>query len=222
MVNTEWQDTTAVEQKAVVVFSPSEKLVTALTEVFKENQIRIDREEVVGAVMSKELQLKSLWVVLLGLAGILIYVWIRFTFRFGVASVIALFHDVLITLGIFSVLGKEMSIPIIAALLTLIGYSINDSIIVSDRIRENVKLLRKDTYESIINRSLNQTLSRTIITALTTLLVLISLFMFGGSVIHDFAFALIVGIVVGTYSSDFIVAPIVLDWEKRYPTRKSR
>jgi len=222
MVNTEWQDTTAVEQKAVVVFSPSEKLVTALTEIFKENQIRIDREEVVGAVMSKELQLKSLWVVLLGLAGILIYVWIRFTFRFGVASVIALFHDVLITLGIFSVLGKEMSIPIIAALLTLIGYSINDSIIVSDRIRENVKLLRKDTYDAIINRSLNQTLNRTIITSLTTLLVLISLFIFGGSVIHDFAFALIVGIVVGTYSSDFIVAPIVLDWEKRYPTRKSR
>lgn len=222
MTNTEWTDTTSSQKKAAVVFSPSEKLVTSLNEIFTENNIRIDREEVVGAAMSKELQLKSLWVVLLGLVGILVYVWIRFTFRFGVASVIALFHDVIITLGIFSVLGKEISIPIIAALLTLIGYSINDSIIVSDRIRENVKLLRKDTYESVINKSLNQTLSRTIITALTTLLVLISLYLFGGSVIHDFAFALIVGIVVGTYSSDFIVAPIVLDWEKRYPTRKSR
>lgn len=217
----EWSDTSlTANQPKEVVFSPSEKLVTELKRIFAGNTLRIDREEVVGAAMSKELQLKSLWVVLLGMLGILIYVWFRFTFRFGVSSVIALFHDVLITIGFLSLTGREMSIQIIAALLTLIGYSINDSIIVSDRIRENVKLMRKESYELIVNKSLNQVLSRTIITSLTTLLVLISLFMFGGSVINDFAFTLIVGIIVGTYSSDFIVAPLVLDWELKYPTKK--
>jgi preprotein translocase SecF subunit len=152
--------------------------------------------------------------------AILIFVWFRFTFRFGVTSVLALFHDVIITLGLLSLTGREMSIQIIAALLTLIGYSINDSIIVSDRIRENVKLMRKDSYDQIINKSLNQVLTRTIITSLTTLFVLVCLFLFGGSVINDFAFTLIAGIIVGTYSSDFVVAPLVLDWELKYHTRK--
>jgi len=152
--------------------------------------------------------------------AILVYVWFRFTFRFGVASVLAIFHDVIITLGFLSLTGREMSIPIIAALLTLIGYSINDSIIVSDRIRENIKLMRKDSYEHIVNRSLNQVLGRTLITSGTTLIVLISLFIFGGTVINNFAFTLIMGIIVGTYSSDFIVAPLVLDWELKYPTKK--
>ena len=217
----EWADSTFDKTEAKqVVFSPSEKLVNQLKDSFKDNTIRVDREEVVGAAMSKELQLKSLWVVLFGMLAILIYVWFRFTLRFGVASVLALFHDVIITLGFLSLTGREMSIQIIAALLTLIGYSINDSIIVSDRIRENVKLMRKDSYEQIINKSLNQVLGRTLITAGTTLFVLISLFLFGGTVINDFAFVLIVGIIVGTYSSDFIVAPLVLDWELKFPTRK--
>ncbi|PIP14222.1 MAG: protein translocase subunit SecF [bacterium (Candidatus Stahlbacteria) CG23_combo_of_CG06-09_8_20_14_all_34_7] len=220
-VITEWADSTLTKTEAkATVFSPSEKLINNLKEFFSENNIRIDKEEVVGAAMSKELQLKSLWVVLLGMLAILVYVWFRFTFRFGVASVLAIFHDVIITLGFLSLTGREMSIPIIAALLTLIGYSINDSIIVSDRIRENIKLMRKDSYEHIVNRSLNQVLGRTLITSGTTLIVLISLFIFGGTVINNFAFTLIMGIIVGTYSSDFIVAPLVLDWELKYPTKK--
>ncbi|MGE3062345.1 MAG: protein translocase subunit SecF [bacterium] len=217
----EWVDSTlAKKETKAVVFSPSEKLVNHLKEKFKENNIRVDREEVVGAAMSKELQMKSLWVVLLGMLAILVYVWFRFTFRFGVSSVIALFHDVLITLGFLSLTGREMSIQIIAALLTLIGYSINDSIIVSDRIRENIKLLRKDSFPDIVNKSINQVLGRTIITSSTTLFVLLSLFVFGGAVIHDFAFTLIIGVFIGTYSSDFVVAPLVVDWELKYPTKK--
>lgn len=217
----EWADSSALKAEAkAVVFSPSEKLVNHLKDSFKDNALRVDREEVVGAAMSKELQLKSLWVVLLGMLAILIYVWFRFTFRFGVTSVLALFHDVIITLGLLSLTGREMSIQIIAALLTLIGYSINDSIIVSDRIRENIKLLRKDSFDNLVNKSINQVLGRTIITSGTTLFVLLSLFFFGGTVINDFAFTLIIGIIVGTYSSDFIVAPLVVDWELKYPTKK--
>ncbi len=219
-VVSDWQDTTYKASSKGVELSPTEKIISLLKERFIEENPRVDREEVVGAIMSKELQLKSLWVVLLGLVGILICVWIRFTFRFGVASVIALFHDVIITLGFLTITGREMSVQIIAALLTLIGYSINDSIIVSDRIRENLKLMRKDNFSTIVNKSLNQVLSRTLITSLTTLFVVFMLFLFGGKVLNDFAFALLVGVIVGTYSSDFIVAPLVLDWEIKKPSKK--
>ncbi|MFO8062437.1 MAG: protein translocase subunit SecF [bacterium] len=211
-----------LKETAQSEFSPTTGLINALKNKFPDTNVRIDREEIVGPTFSKELQKKSLWVVLIGLAGILVYVWIRFTFRFGVAAIIALFHDVLITLGIFAVTNKEITIPIIAAILTLIGYSINDSIVISDRIRENKKLLRKKSFGDIINISLNQTMSRTIITSLTTLIVLIALYIFGGAVINDFAFALIIGVIIGTYSSIYIVAQIVFDWEDKYPTRKVR
>ena len=164
--------------------------------------------------------MRALWVVFLGMIGILIYVTIRFTFRFGVASVVALFHDVFITLGIITLTGREFTIPMIAALLTILGYSINDSIVISDRIRENLKLMRRDNFDTIVNRSLNSTLGRTIITSLTTIFVLLALFLFGGRVIHDFSFALLIGVVVGTYSSIFVVAPIVVDWEHKKPTRR--
>lgn len=212
----------ATDVASGTVFSPTEGLINIIKDHFSDNSIRIDREEIVGPSISQELQLKSIWVVLLGMLAILLYVWFRFTFRFGVAAVVALFHDVIITVGIFSLLNKEITIPIIAALLTLIGYSINDSIVVSDRIRENIKLMRKDSFDKVINDSLNQTLSRTIITSMTTLLVLLCLFIFGGSVLQDFALALIIGVIVGTYSSIFVVSPLVLDWEIRYPTKKVR
>ncbi|MCD6382464.1 MAG: protein translocase subunit SecF, partial [Candidatus Hydrothermae bacterium] len=144
--------------------------------------------------------------------------------KFGVGSIIALFHDVFITIGIFSLLNKEITIPIIAALLTLIGYSINDSIVVSDRIRENLRKLGKvialPKFISTVNRSLNETLSRTVITSLTTLIVLISILIFGGPVIFDFAFALTVGVIVGTYSSIFVVAALVVEWTQA--THKGR
>ncbi|MBA7623610.1 Protein-export membrane protein SecF [subsurface metagenome] len=193
-----------------------------LEEFFPDNPIRVDREEMVGPAVSRNLQWKALWVVLIGMVAILIYVSFRFTFRFGVGAVIALFHDIFITIGILSIMGKEFTIPIVAAILTIVGYSINDTIVISDRIRENLKLLRKEDFGELINISINQTLSRTIITSLTTFIALFVLFLFGGKVIHDFSFALLVGIVIGTYSSVFVVAPIVYQWELKSPTRKRK
>jgi preprotein translocase subunit SecF len=193
-----------------------------LEELFPDNSVRIDREEMVGPAVSKNLQWKALWVVLLGMLAILIYISFRFTFRFGVGAVIALFHDVIITIGALSIFGKEFTIPIVAAILTIVGYSINDTIVISDRIRENLKMMRKDNYGDVINRSINQTLSRTIITSLTTFIALFVLFVFGGRVINDFSFALLIGVVIGTYSSIFVVAPIVYEWERKSPTRKRK
>lgn len=189
---------------------------------FPKNPPRIDREETVGPAISRGLQIRALLVVLLGMVVILIYVSFRFSFRFAVGAVVALFHDVLITVGIFSLANKEITIPIIAALLTILGYSINDSIVVSDRIRENMKLMRREPFPVIVRSSINQTLSRTVVTSLTTLLVLIALVVFGGQVIRDFALALIIGVVIGTYSSIFILAPIVVEWERVSPTRARR
>mgnify|MGYP000014573960 FL=1 len=197
-----------------------EKLKETLHNAFKD--IEITREEFVGPAVSKGLQVRAMWVVMLGMIGILIYVAIRFTFRFAVGAVVALLHDVIITIGALSIAGKEFTIPIIAALLTIVGYSVNDSIVVSDRIRENMKLLRKEDFETVVNRSINETLSRTIITSLTTLFVVLALFFLGGRIIHDFAYALLVGIVIGTYSSIFVVAPLVVEWERKSPTRRRR
>jgi preprotein translocase subunit SecF len=150
--------------------------------------------------------------------GMLIYIAWRFEFRYAVGGILALIHDVLITVGIFSLLNKEFDLTIVAALLTIIGFSINDTIVVYDRIRENVRKNVRQSLADTINASVNQTLSRTILTSFTVLLVVVILFFIGGAVIHDFAFALIVGVVVGTYSSIFIASPIVLAFEKIKPS----
>jgi len=147
---------------------------------------------------------------LYALICILIYVAIRFEYRFAVGSVIALVHDVLVTIGVFSVFQIEFDLPVLAAILAVIGYSLNDTIVVYDRIRENFRRMRKGTPEQIINASLNQTLSRTLVTSITTLVVLIALFLFGGEIIHGFALALIVGVVIGTYSSIYVASSAVL------------
>jgi len=136
--------------------------------------------------------------------------------RYAMGAIVALIHDVTITIGIFSIFGKEFTLPIIAALLTIIGYSLNDTIIVFDRIRENVRKHQRNPLDYIINRSVNETLSRTILTSLTTLIVVISLFVLGGGIIHDFAFALIVGVLVGTYSSIYVASPLLLAWQRKY------
>ena len=152
------------------------------------------------------------------MAGALLVTLILFWFlelKYAMGAVVALIHDVTITVGLFSLFDKEFSLPIIAALLTIIGYSLNDTIIVFDRIRENLRKHHKKRLEFILNTSINETLSRTILTSTTTLIVLIALFIFGGSIIHDFAFAMIVGVVVGTYSSIFVASPILLAWQKR-------
>lgn len=173
------------------------------------NLIRLQEE--VGPKIGGELKEKMILAIFWALLGIIIYIWWRFEFTFGLAAVAALVHDVIITIGIFSIFGKEISLPIVAALLTIVGYSLNDTIVVFDRIREDLRVFRKESYASVINHSINETLSRTIITSLTTFVVVLCLYIFGGTVIHDFAFALLVGVVVGTYSSIFIASPLMVE-----------
>ncbi|MBN2364094.1 protein translocase subunit SecF [candidate division WOR-3 bacterium] len=194
------------------------RLKEAIESRHEDVTVTVAGTEHVGARMSHNLKMRTLWVVLLGIAVILGYVSIRFTYRFGVASVIALIHDVIVTAGIYALTGFEFNMSTIAALLTLIGYSINDSIIVSDRIRETNKMNKGKEFGEIVNQSINATLSRTIITAFTTFVVLLVLFIVGSTTIKDFAFVLMMGVIVGTYSSIFIVATVVYDWEKRFPT----
>lgn len=184
-----------------------------LKETFTKNPYEIRKVEMVGPKVGKELRTAALVAIIMALIGIVIYITIRFEFRFAIAAILALIHDVLITVGIFSLLNKEFNLPIIAALLTIVGYSLNDTIVVFDRLRENIKLMRKEKLLFLINISINQTLSRTLLTSLTTLFVVFCLFVFGGEVIHDFAFALLVGIIVGTYSSIYIASPFLILWK---------
>lgn len=172
--------------------------------------VEMRRVEFVGPQIGDELRDQGGIAMLLALAGILIYVTLRFEFRFSVGSVIALLHDVVITLGFFSVSGIEFDLTILAAILAIIGYSLNDTIVVFDRVRENFLKIRKATTEESINTSINQTLARTVVTSLTTLLVLLALFFFGGEIIHGFALAMIVGVVIGTYSSIYVASSSLL------------
>ncbi|MCK5832045.1 protein translocase subunit SecF [bacterium] len=199
--------------------NPGEAVMEVLQQQYGKDSIELRRQEVVGPKVSGELRNQALWATLFALVGILLYVTIRFKFRFGVAAVIALFHDVIITIGFLTIFGKEISLPVVAALLTIVGYSINDTIVISDRIRENSRILFREKFADLVNRSLNQTVSRTIITTLVVLIVLFCIFFFGGPVVHDFSFALIVGSIVGTYSSLYVVSPIVVAWEKASPKK---
>lgn len=179
--------------------------------------------ETVGPKIGKELEEKAVGAILTTLVLILAYIAIRFKrLSSGLGAVIALFHDVFITLGIFSLLDIEISLTVVAAFLTLAGYSINDTIVVFDRIRENLGLLRRNTYQEIINKSVNQTLSRTILTGGTTLLSVAALYFLGGPVIHDFALAMLIGIVVGTYSSVYVASALALDISNWWVRRKAR
>jgi preprotein translocase SecF subunit len=198
----------------------ADQIKTALAKDFSDNKFEVRREEKVGPKIGGELKGKAVRAILIALLGILIYISWRFEFKFAVGAIAALFHDVLITVGIFSLLNKEISLAIVAALLTIVGYSLNDTIVVFDRIREDLALMRGQSYETIINASINQTLSRTIITSLTTLVVVICLFALGGEVIRDFAFALMVGVIVGTYSSIFVASPVLIEWHSRLLAKK--
>ena len=178
--------------------------------------------DVVGPKIGKDLQQQAILATLYALGGMLVYVAFRFEWIYGVAAVIAVFHDTIITIGLFSLFGKEISLTVVAALLTLVGYSMNDTIVVFDRIRENLKLMRRQSLTDLINISVNQTLSRTILTSGLTLLTALSLFIFGGQVLNSFSFALVVGIIVGTYSSIFIASPILVFWQNFMDTRKAK
>ncbi len=195
----------------------SKKIEQTLKSNSGDQNLEILRSEMVGPQVGKDLRTKGLLSLLYAMLGTLIYISWRFEYRFGVAAIVALLHDVLVTLGLFSLFGKEIDLTIIAAVLTIIGYSLNDTIIIFDRIRENIGRHDGEPFPATVNRSINETLSRTILTSGTTLLVVVSLFVFGGGVIHNFAFALLVGIVAGTYSSVFVAGALILFWEKHRP-----
>jgi preprotein translocase subunit SecF len=178
--------------------------------------------EVVGPKIGADLQRQAILATLYALAGMLVYIAFRFEWIYGVAAVIAVFHDTIITIGLFSLFNKEISLTVVAALLTLVGYSMNDTIVTFDRIRENLKISRRDSLTNIINLSVNQTLSRTILTSGLTLLTALSLFFFGGEVLSGFSFALVMGITVGTYSSIFVASPILVFWQDFVNSKKKK
>ncbi|RRA48366.1 protein translocase subunit SecF [Acidipila sp. EB88] len=171
--------------------------------------------EIVGPQVGKQLRKQALLATLYSLLGMLVYLWFRFELIYGVAAVVAVFHDTLITVGAFSLTGQEVSLTVIAAILTLIGYSMNDTIVVFDRIRENLRQARREPLADVVNRSINQTLSRTVLTSGLTFLTALSLYLFGGDVLHPFSFALVVGILIGTYSSIAVAAPMLVAWQER-------
>jgi len=177
--------------------------------------------QVVGPTVGKQLEKQALLATLYSMAGMLIYLWFRFQLIYGVAAVVACFHDTLITVGAFALLNKEISLTVIAAILTLVGYSMNDTIVVFDRIRENLRLSRRESLPDVVNRSINQTLSRTVLTSGLTFLTVLSLFIFGGQVLNGFSFALVVGILIGTYSSIAIAAPMLVAWQE-WRTRRGK
>jgi preprotein translocase subunit SecF len=190
-------------------------VIATLRNDFYLTSFAIKNTQIVGPKVGKDLRRQALYVTLAGLGAMLVYIWFRFELSYGVAAVVATFHDVIITLGFFSLLNKEITLTVIAALLTLVGYSMNDTIVVFDRIRENVRLNKRENFVDLVNRSINQTLSRTILTSGLTFLAVLSLFLFGGEVIHGFSFTLVVGVIVGTYSSIFIASPIVVYFQRR-------
>jgi len=189
-------------------------VLSALKDTYSLAPFTIRNVEIVGPKVGAELRNQAIRVTLYALAGMLLYIAFRFQWVYGAAAVIAVFHDVLITLGLFKIFGFEISLTVIAALLTLVGYSMNDTIVIFDRIRENSRLLRREPFADVVNKSINQTLSRTILTSGLTFLTVLVLFLMGGQVLRAFSFALVVGIVVGTYSSFGIAAPLLVAWNK--------
>ena len=212
-----------VEKASEDLEALSKKIQASLQEQFKGKSLEIRRVEVVGPKVGKDLKEKALLAVGLSLLAILIYVAWRFKqVSYGLGGIVALFHDVIVTYGAISIAGIEYSLNVLAVILTIIGFSINDTIVIFDRVREDVKKLRKENLETIFNTAINETLGRTILTSGTVMMVVLILFFFGGPVIHDFAFALIVGLITGTYSTVYIASPVVLFWERHITSRRKR
>ncbi|MGH7725684.1 MAG: protein translocase subunit SecF [Candidatus Eiseniibacteriota bacterium] len=191
--------------------SPYPKVRAALLEQFPNSNPELRREEAVGPRVGEELRSKAFWAILFSLGGILLYVGIRYEFKFALGAVVALFHDIFAAFGVMLFLNREISLTVIAALLTLAGYSINDTIVVFDRIRERGKQLHKLSHEEMMNTAINETLSRTVITSITVFLATLALYIFGGEVINDFALCILAGVVFGTYSSIFVASALALD-----------
>jgi SecD/SecF fusion protein len=207
---------TSLQIKAGVDKGTDEKQVTLIQNVlqnqFSDARFEVVQMDEVGPEIGDELKQSAFWSILLALAGIIIYISWRFEFGFALGAIAALVHDVLLTVGVYSLFGRQISLPIVAALLTIVGYSVNDTIVVFDRIREDLKLVRGKDFVDICNLSINQTLGRTVLTSLTTLITIVMLLIFGGGAIFDFALALCIGVLVGTYSSIFVATPIMLLW----------
>ncbi len=193
----------------------AQRVVAAFKQAFPDNAFNEDSVIEIGPVIGKALQRDALVAILISIAAIIFYVAFRFEFKFGVAAAIATVHDVLAVLGVFYILNKEINLLIIVALLTLAGYSLTDTVVVFDRIRENLKRARREPLPTLVNNSINEVLSRTIITSMTVVLVLIPLVLFGGEVLHDFSLALLLGVIVGTYSSVFVASPLLVVWHVR-------
>lgn len=198
------------------------KILAVIKQECSVGNFAIRNVEIVGPKIGSDLRQQAINVVLIALAAMLIYIAFRFEWMYGVAAVIAVFHDTIITIGLFSIFNKQIDLTVIAALLTLVGYSMNDTIVTFDRIRENIKLQRRGSFTEIVNLSINQTLSRTILTSGLTFLTALSLYLFGGQVLNGFSFALVVGIIIGTYSSIFIASPILIFWQDLVESRKRK
>jgi preprotein translocase subunit SecF len=197
-----------------------EEIIAELEEKTFLGNLAVKRRETVGPQVGYDLRRKATQATVWALIGMLLYIGIRFKFAYGVSAIITLAHDVLITLGIFSLTNREINLPVIAAILTIVGYSLNDTIVIFDRVRDNLKILRKLEFEDILDTSINQTLSRTVITSGTTFLTVASLFFFGGEVINDFAFTMMIGVVIGTYSSIYQSCSILYFWKKIFKPKK--
>lgn len=210
------------ELEAEVGLESAGQIQTLLEQAFQNNLLTIRSVDEVGPKVGAELRTKAIWAVLWALLGILIYISWRFELRFAVVSVMTLFHDVLLVLGLFSIMNIEISLVIVGALMTIVGYSLNDTIVVLDRIREDLKRYRQEKYDWIINKAINETLSRTVVTSVTTFMVVFILWIAGGSVIHDFAFALMAGVIIGTYSSIFVAAPLLAEWQLISPQVRTK
>ncbi|MEW6108531.1 MAG: protein translocase subunit SecF [Nitrospirota bacterium] len=198
----------------------ADNITSVLSQQLPDNKYIVDSTTAIGPKVGSKLRTDAAKAVLMATIFILIYIAFRFKFQFGVGATIATFHDVLAVLAIFYILGKEINLIVVSALLTIAGYSLTDTVVVFDRIRENLKTQFKDPVKNVINKSINEVLSRTIITSLTTFMAAAALFFFGGEVIHDFALAIMLGIIVGTYSSIFVASPILLLWKKNRPFAK--
>lgn len=198
----------------------SPELISFLEKETFLSQFAVLSKETVGPQIGRDLRRKATQATIWALFGMLIYIGIRFQYAYGVSAILTLAHDVLITVGIFSLTNRELNLPVIAAILTIVGYSLNDTIVIFDRVRDNLKLLRKADFNSLLNTSINQTLSRTVITSGTTFLTVVTLFLFGGEVINDFAFTMMIGVIIGTFSSIYLSCSTLYFWKKIFKPKK--
>jgi preprotein translocase subunit SecF len=201
-----------VKKRTTIQEKTADRLVDVFRKGFVSNPFVIDSTTEIGPTVGAKLQRDAVKAIVIAMIGIVLYIALRFEFRFGVAAAVATFHDVLAVLGVMWLLDKEINLLIVTALLTLAGYSLTDTVVVFDRIRENLRTRRRDDLAQVINQGINQVLSRTIVVSLTVFLVLVALFFFGGEVLHDFSLALLLGVVIGTYSSIFVASPLLLLW----------